>query len=70
MMNDILYQRLNAVREEYRRRMNAAADTAERAASEGDMKEVSIASTESERNREAFEAMNRAIAIVEQERDE
>ena len=65
MMSDELYNKLNALREQHRRKMNAAADRAERMAAEGEMGEVSISSTESERHREAFMALNHAIAIVE-----
>jgi hypothetical protein len=67
MMSDTLYASLNRIREEYRRKMNAAADIAERKAAAGEMDEVSISSTESERHRAAFEAMNRAIKAVETE---
>jgi len=65
MMTDDLYAKLNALREQHRRKMNAAGDRAERMAAEGEMGEVSISSTESERHREAFQALNQAIAIVE-----
>lgn len=65
MMSDALYAKLNALREEYRRKMNAAADKAERHAAIGEMGWVSVASTESERYREAFSALNQAISIVE-----
>ncbi|MFG1401988.1 hypothetical protein [Xanthobacter sediminis] len=59
-------ERISSVRENIRRKMNAASDRAEMAASVGDMKEVSINSTESERHREAFVALNVAIDIIDQ----
>lgn len=60
-MPDDLYAALNAIRSEYRLRMNRAADLAETAAASGDMASVSQHSSESERCREAFNAMNRAV---------
>ncbi|MFG1260087.1 hypothetical protein V5F79_22425 [Xanthobacter flavus] len=59
-------ERVSTVREEHRRKMNAASDRAEMAAAIGDMKEVSINSSESERHREAFVALNVAIGIIDQ----
>lgn len=59
-------ERVAAVREYHRRKMNGAADRAEMAASVGAMQEVSINSTESERHREAFVALNVAIGIIDQ----
>lgn len=56
-----VYESLNAIREEYRQKMNAAGNRAQCAAAIDDMAEASVASTESERYREAFHAMNRAI---------
>lgn len=58
-------ERIAAVREDQRRKMNAAGDRAEMAASTGDMKEAAINSTESERHREAFVALNVAIGIID-----
>ena len=60
-LDKALYERLNALRDEYRQKMNGAGDRAQRAAAIDDMAEASIASTESERYREAFHALNRAI---------
>ena len=57
---------LSALREGHRRKMNAAADRAEMAASIGEMGEVSVNSTESERHREAFVALNVAIGIFDE----
>ena len=66
MMKDALYAKLNAIREDYRGRMNRAAAEAERWAANGeDMEKVSMFSTESERAREAFTACNRMIAVLE-----
>jgi hypothetical protein len=70
MMSDALFQRLQELRETYRRKMNKASDQAEKKAAEGDMAEVSISSTESERYREAFAALNQAIKIVDEELDD
>jgi len=67
MMNDALYVKLNALRDEYRAGMNKAADEAQRYAQEEDMEKVSLFSTESERKREAFHALNRAISILDSE---
>lgn len=64
-MADSLYSKLNSIREEYRHKMNVAADRAQQHAAIGEIDEVSISSTESERYREAFSAINLAIAIVE-----
>jgi hypothetical protein len=66
-MSDELYAKLNALRDEYRRRMNAAASSAQEAAATDEMDKVSEFSTDSERMREAFHALNRAIAIVQAE---
>jgi hypothetical protein len=65
MMSDGLYSKLNGLREEYRRKMNAASDKAQHHAAIDEMDEVSRSSTESERYREAFYALNRAIDIVD-----
>lgn len=70
MMSDALYSKLNALRDQHRRKMNAAADRAQRHAAVDEMDEVSISSTESERHREAFAALNQAIAIVEAETED
>jgi len=59
-----LYQRLDALRNEYRKKMNDAAEQAQIHAAADEMDKVSLYSTESERAREAFHALNRAIAIV------
>lgn len=56
---------LGELREEYRQAMNKAAAEAQRFASEDEMDRVSEFSTESERKREAFVALNRAIKIVD-----
>jgi hypothetical protein len=55
-------EKLSALRETERQKMNTAADRAEAAASAGDMTEVSISSTESERHRQAFSVLNVAIS--------
>lgn len=64
-MGDDVRQKLDALRDEYRGRMNRLADKALAAAAVEDMDECSRSSTESERNREAFHALNRAIEIVD-----
>jgi len=65
MMPDTLYASLSAIRDEYRKRMNTATDAAQRYASKEEMDKVSEFSTEAERAREAFNAVNRSIATVE-----
>lgn len=65
MADDELYSKLNTLRDEYRTKMNRCAEAAQKAAATEDMDECSRQSTESERNREAFHALNRAIAIVD-----
>ena len=65
MMPVKLYTELNKLRDEYRKNMNSAADAATDAAAREEMGEVSVYSTESERMREAFHALNLAIQIVE-----
>ncbi len=60
-MPDDLYRSLNSIRSEFRMRMNRSSDLAEEFAARGDMASVSEHSSESERCREAFGAMNRAI---------
>ena len=65
MMPDALYKQLSALRDEYRDQMNRAADKAQKFAQTEEMDRVSEFSSESERKREAFSALNRAIKIVE-----
>ena len=69
MARDGLYRKLDALRDEYRRKMNAAADKAQEFAAADEMDNVSMFSTESERMREAFMALNRAIKIVNDDPD-
>ena len=69
MARDGLYRKLDALRDEYRRKMNAAADKAQEFAGAEEMDNVSMFSTESERMREAFMALNRAIKIVHDDLD-
>ena len=64
-----LREALGKLREEYRRKMNNACDMAQQAAQTEEMDKVSLYSTESERNREAFHALNRAIALVDAHAD-
>lgn len=65
-MDDIaLTVALGALRQEYRSKMNKASDAAVEAAGVDEMDKVSMFSTEAERMREAFMALNRAIAIVD-----
>jgi hypothetical protein len=66
MIPDALYASLNGLRGEYRKRMNDASDAAVSASGDGEMDKVSLFSTESERMREAFNALNRAIRLVEE----
>lgn len=66
-MSDALYSKLNALRDEYRRKMNRLSDMATEAAGQDEMDKVSLYSTESERARAAFAAVTRAIEIVETE---
>ena len=65
MVPDELYIPLSELREEYRRAMNQAAAKAQQFAQSEEMDRVSEFSTEAERKREAFTALNRAIAIVD-----
>lgn len=65
MMSDGLYTELNKLRGEYRDKMNRSAEAAQVAAQTEDMHVVSMCSTDSERYREAFHALNRAIQIIE-----
>lgn len=65
MMPDRLYKSLNDLREKYRRDMNVAAEKAQQFAQTEEMDRVSEFSSESERKREAFMALNQAIRIVE-----
>lgn len=66
MMPDSLYEPLSKLREKYRREMNAAAEKAQQFAQTEEMDRVSEFSTESERKREAFFALNQAIKIIEE----
>lgn len=65
MNTEALVRNLGALRDEYRAGMNAATDHAQRFAQTEQMDRVSEWSSRSERLREAFHALNRAIAIVE-----
>jgi len=66
MMDDAIYGVLNSLRAEYRGKMNKATDEAQKAAQSEEMDKVSLYSTESERYREAFHAMNRAIQLLDE----
>ena len=66
MIPDALYANLNGLRGEYRKKMNDASDAAVEASGHGEMDKVSLFSTESERMREAFNDINRAIRLVEE----
>ncbi len=65
MVEDLIYKQLSDLRNEYRVKMNISADAAQVAAQTEEMDKVSLYSTESERYREAFHALNRAIQIVD-----
>jgi vacuolar-type H+-ATPase subunit D/Vma8 len=65
MTPDHIYEPLNELREKYRQQMNAAADKAQQFAATEEMDRVSEFSSESERKREAFMALNQAIKIVD-----
>ena len=65
MNREMTREKIAALREVHRRKMNNASARAEMAASVGDMKEVSINSTESERHRETFVALNVAIDLFD-----
>lgn len=65
-MDDALYQRLSAIREEYRQKMNSHTDAAQRAAAEEQMDACSDNSTAAERYREAFAALNRVFKVIEE----
>ncbi|RVT89271.1 hypothetical protein EOD42_25565 [Rhodovarius crocodyli] len=59
-------EKISAVREMHRQKMNTAAARAEMMAGEDDMKECAISSTESERHREAFVALRVALDLFDQ----
>jgi len=65
MVDDEVYKKLRELRNEYRIKMNRSAEAASVAAQKDEMDTVSICSTESERYREAFHAINRAIQIID-----
>jgi hypothetical protein len=65
MVEDNIYNKLNELRNEYRIKMNKSSDAAQIAAQSEEMDIVSLHSTESERYREAFHALNRAIKIID-----
>jgi hypothetical protein len=65
MVDDEIYKKLSGLREEYRQKMNRSADAAAVAAQKEEMDIVSVCSTESERYREAFHALNRAIQLID-----
>jgi phage shock protein A len=64
-MPDTLYSEFSAIRENYRRLMNKATDRAQTAAANEDMDECSKSSTEAERYREVFHALNQMQPIIE-----
>lgn len=63
------HEDMRILRDEYRGKMNRSTDAAQRAAAQEDMAAASICSTEAERYREAFAALNRAIQIIEEKLD-
>lgn len=66
MVDDALYGKLSELRNEYRLKMNRSAEAAAIEAQKKDnMHAVSMCSSESERYREAFHALNRAFQIIE-----
>jgi hypothetical protein len=65
-IRDEVYEKLDALRTEYRTEMNRKTDMVHVAAQDDDMENVSLYSTEAERARTAFNALNRAIKIVEE----
>lgn len=65
MIDDKIYKQLNDLREEYRNKMNRSAEAAQTAAQTEQMHIVSMCSTDSERYREAFHALNRAIQMLD-----
>lgn len=65
MIPERLYAPLSELREKYRQQMNAAAEKAQRFAAADEMDRVSEFSSESERKREAFSALNQVIRIVD-----
>ncbi len=65
MIDPVIFGKLSELRNEYRLKMNRSADAAQAAAQTEEMDLVSLHSTESERYREAFHALNRAISIVD-----
>lgn len=66
MTPDALYADLQSLRETFRRKMNKSGEAAQKAAAEDDdMAIVSMHSTDSERFRTAFVALNQAIKIVD-----
>ena len=64
MIPESIYELLSKIREEYRQQMNAAAEKAQQFAASDEMDRVSEFSTESERKREAFSALNRVIRVI------
>ncbi|KFC62730.1 hypothetical protein FF80_03297 [Devosia sp. LC5] len=58
-------EKLAALQDVHRRKMNEAADKAMKESQSENWSEVSIASTESERHREAFSALRTAIDIFD-----
>lgn len=66
MVDDAIYNKLNDLRNEYRLKMNRSAEAAQEAAQKEEMHVVSMCSTDSERYREAFHALNRAIQMIDE----
>lgn len=64
-MEDVLYDKISAIREEYRQKMNSHTDAAQRAAAEERMDDCSENSTAAERYREAFFALNRVFTVID-----
>jgi len=65
MIPEQLFDALSALREKYRQQMNTAAEKAQQFAATDEMDRVSEFSSESERKREAFSALNQVIRIVD-----
>lgn len=65
MTPEHIYAPLSELREKYRREMNGAAERAQQFGATDEMDRVSEFSSESERKREAFAALNQAIKIVD-----
>ena len=66
-MRNEMYDKIQSIREDYRQKMNYSTSAAQKAAAEEDMSLSAMHSSDAERYREAFAALNRVFRAIDAE---